>query len=42
VGSRRRAEAARGSVRAFSADAMVERTLQEYDRVLRERAARSP
>jgi glycosyltransferase involved in cell wall biosynthesis len=42
VGSRRRAEAARGSVRAFSADAMVERTLQEYDRVLRERAARPP
>ncbi len=37
-GARRRAEAARLSVRAFTADAMVERTLQEYDTVLRERA----
>jgi len=31
------AEAARASVRAFSAEAMVKRTLQEYDSVLRER-----
>jgi glycosyltransferase involved in cell wall biosynthesis len=36
--ARRRADAARVSVRAFSADAMVERTLREYDSVLHERA----
>jgi glycosyltransferase involved in cell wall biosynthesis len=40
AGAARRAGAARASVRAFSADAMVERTLQEYDSVLRERATR--
>ena len=40
AGAARRAEAARVSVRAFSADAMVERTLQEYDSVLRARATR--
>jgi len=38
AGARRRADAARLTVRAFSADAMVERTLQEYDTVRRARA----
>jgi glycosyltransferase involved in cell wall biosynthesis len=37
--ARRRAEAARLTVKAFSADAMVERTLQEYDTVRRARSA---
>lgn len=37
AGARRRADAARLTVRAFSADAMVERTLQEYDTVRRTR-----
>ena len=41
VGARRRADAARLTVRAFSADAMVERTLQEYDTVRRARAGRA-
>jgi starch synthase len=39
AGAARRAEAARVTVRAFSADAMVERTLQEYDTVRSARAA---
>ena len=38
--ARRRAAEALRSVRAFSADAMVERTLQEYDTVRRARSAR--
>jgi glycosyltransferase involved in cell wall biosynthesis len=38
-GARRRAEEARLSVRAFSADTMVERTLQEYDTVRRTRSS---
>ena len=38
AGARRRADAALESVRAFSADAMVERTLQEYDTVRRARS----
>jgi len=41
AGARRRADAARLTVRAFSADAMVERTLQEYDTVRRARSGRS-
>jgi len=40
AGARRRADAARLTVRAFSADAMVERTLQEYDTVRRARTGR--
>ncbi|HEY2955697.1 MAG TPA: glycosyltransferase [Candidatus Eisenbacteria bacterium] len=39
-GARGRAAHARETVRAFGADAMVERTLQEYDAVLHERARR--
>jgi glycosyltransferase involved in cell wall biosynthesis len=37
-GARRRAALARETVRAFGADRMVERTVQEYDGVLRQRA----
>jgi glycosyltransferase involved in cell wall biosynthesis len=37
-GARRRAALARDKVRAFGAERMVERTLQEYDEVLRQRA----
>ena len=40
AGARRRADAARVSVRAFSADATAERTLQEYDTVRRARSSR--
>jgi len=36
--ARRRADLARETVRAFGADNMVERTLQEYDGVLRQRS----